>query len=328
MLTKFLVIRFSSIGDIVLTTPVVRCLKQQYPNAEIHYLTKPAFAGILAHNPYITQVHTLDKALLKKARELKSLGFDYIIDLHNNLRTSIIKSVLQVPAFSFDKLNIEKSIAVKLKQGVLPPIHIVQRYLATLSPFHVKADNKGLDYFLPPSLLQEWNYEAVVPTEPFIAFAIGAQHATKRLPTDKIILLVKGVQKKVVLLGGKEDVEAANAIAAQCGNTAINLCGTLSLHQSAFVLSQAEKVVTHDTGLMHIAAALNKEIISIWGNTIPEFGMTPYYGHSTTQHHLFQVPHLNCRPCSKIGFKQCPKAHFNCMNLQPTHHIIEVINGK
>jgi ADP-heptose:LPS heptosyltransferase len=132
---KFLIIRFSSIGDIVLTTPVIRCLKQQVPGAEVHFLTKPGFKPVLEHNPYIDRLHFLDKPLLQKARELKALGFDYIIDLHNNLRTRIIKGVMDVSAFSFDKLNIEKSILVWFKQNLLPEVHIVVRYMNTIKTF-------------------------------------------------------------------------------------------------------------------------------------------------------------------------------------------------
>lgn len=304
----------------------MRCLKLQYPNAEIHYLTKPAYATLLTPNPYIKQVHVLDKPLLQKVAELKQLGFDYIIDLHNNLRTRIIKSVIDVPAFSFNKLNIEKALVVQTKQFMLPHVHIVDRYLDTLSSFGVVADGQGLDYLFPHSLLQEWNPEEVIPTGPYLAFAIGAQHATKRLPTDKIITLLHGINLPVVLLGGKEDAETGNEILKQTSNTVINLCGKLSLHQSAYVVSKATKVITHDTGLMHIAAAFKKEIISIWGNTIPAFGMTPYYGNAAIKNNLFEVQHLNCRPCSKIGFKQCPKKHFNCMNMQPIAAIAQAAN--
>ena len=101
----------------------------------------------------------------------------------------------------------------------------------------------------------------------------------------------------------------------------------LSLDQSAYVVSKAQKVITHDTGLMHIAAALQKEIISVWGNTVPEFGMTPYYGAYKQAQTVFEVKGLSCRPCSKIGFKACPLGHFNCMNLQPAGEVAAKVNG-
>lgn len=325
MRTKFLILRFSSIGDIVLTTPVVRCLKQQYPQAEIHYLTKPAFKSILANNPYISQVHVLDKPLLKKVMELKQFGFDYIIDLHNNLRTRIIKSAMDVPAFSFDKLNTEKTQLVNFKLNTLPQVHIVDRYLDTLKSFGVSNDGKGLDYFIPDDVTLSGEVKQLT-SKPYIAVAIGAQHSTKRLPTQKLIDVCKNINTHVILLGGKEDETTGNEIAKQSGSQVVNLSGKLSLHQSALVVKLAQKVIAHDTGLMHIAAAFKKPIISVWGNTVPEFGMTPYYGNYNINQQLFEVHNLSCRPCSKIGFKSCPKTHFNCMNLQDTNAIAAAAN--
>jgi ADP-heptose:LPS heptosyltransferase len=314
-LPKFLIIRFSSIGDIVLTTPVIRCLKNQVAGAEVHYLTKPGFASILQHNPYIDQLHLLDKPIFEKAHELKQLGFDYIIDLHNNLRTRIFKSILDLPAFSFDKLNIEKSILVNLKINTLPDVHIVERYLETLNTFDVTNDEEGLDYFLPKDFL--FNPSITLPQH-FIAFAIGAQHATKRLPNEKIIDICRQINQPIVLLGGKEDMANGESITTQSGAHVINLCGKLSLHESAYAVSVCDTVITHDTGLMHIAAAFKKPVVSVWGNTVPEFGMTAYYGKYQIRNLKFEIRNLSCRPCSKIGFTECPKQHFNCMKLQNT----------
>ncbi len=192
---------------------------------------------------------------------------------------------------------------VNLKQNTLPEIHIIERYLATLKSFGIENDNGGLDYFFPEQTLP------ALP-EKFIAFAIGAQHFTKRLPNDKIISFCKQLNKPVVLLGGKTD--EANGDFISQNSDAINLCGKLSLHQSAAVIEKAERVITHDTGLMHIAAALKKDIVTIWGNTIPEFGMSAYKISVIN----LEVQNLSCRPCSKIGFNVCPKGHFDCMMKQ------------
>lgn len=325
-MTKFLILRFSSIGDIVLTSPVVRCLKLQYPHAEIHYLTKPAFENILVNNPYITKVHVLDKPLLQKTIELKHLGFDYIIDLHNNLRTRIIKSVLDVPSFSFDKQNTEKAQLVNFKINTLSQVHIVDRYLDTLKSFGVNNDGQGLDYFIPEDVNLNDEVKQLT-SKPYIAIAIGAQHSTKRLPIQKLIEVCKNINTNIILLGGKEDEQTGEEIAKQSGSHVVNLSGKLSLDQSALVVKFAQKVITHDTGLMHIAAAFKKPIISIWGNTVPEFGMKPYYGNYNINQQLFEVNSLSCRPCSKIGFNACPKKHFNCMNLQDAMAIAAAANG-
>lgn len=305
---------------------MVRCLKQQLPGAEVHYLTKPAYRPLLEHNPYIDSVHVLDRPLLKKAAELKSLGFDYIIDLHHNLRTRILKSLLDRPSFSFDKLNTEKSLLVKLRIDTLPRVHIVDRYLETVSSFGVRNDGEGLDHFLPPQLAQDFRPEPLAAVSHYLAFAIGAQHFTKRLPREKIIGICRQLRQTVVLLGGPEDAQAGHDIAAQSGEHVINLCGRLSLHESACVVSRATRVITHDTGLMHIAAAFRKEIVSVWGNTVPAFGMTPYYGEHPVRQELFGVNGLSCRPCSRIGYKACPKGHFACMNRQDTGLISAAIN--
>jgi ADP-heptose:LPS heptosyltransferase len=310
-LKKILVIRFSSIGDIILTTPVMRCLKQQYPDAQIHFLTKSQFKFLTTHNPYIYQTHVLDKPLIKKAIELKNIGFDYIVDLHNNFRSAILKAIMQVSSRSFDKQNIEKALYVNTSNGLLPLVHVVSRYLKTIEGFGAVNDQEGLDYFLPPNMTLSGSLPST-----YVAFAIGAQHFTKRMPVHKIAEFISVLDSIVVLLGGQQDAAAGIAVQQMLGEKVINLCGKLSFDESALVVKNATKVITHDTGLMHVAAAFKKEIISVWGNTVPEFGMYPYYGKYQVNNNQLQVHGLSCRPCSKIGFAACPKGHFRCMEDQ------------
>lgn len=302
--TKFLILRFSSIGDIVLTTPVTRCIKKQYPNAEVHYATKQSFKVLVENNPYIDQYHLLGKSLNEFIATLKAENFDYIIDLHNNLRTSIIKFRLSsAKSFSFDKLNFKKWLLVNLKINQMPDVHIVDRYLKTTESLGVINDNQGLDYFIPAKDIVQIN-------EPYIAFAIGGQHATKKLPTTRIIEICQKLSGKIMLLGGKEDATAAEEIEKAVGVNIINTCGKYNLNQSASLVQQSAYLITHDTGLMHIASALKKKVISIWGNTVPEFGMYPYL----TEFKIIENKNLSCRPCSKIGYSKCPKGHFKCMS--------------
>ncbi|TXK37408.1 glycosyltransferase family 9 protein [Pontibacter qinzhouensis] len=313
---KILILRFSSIGDIVLTTPVIRCIKQQVPGAEVHFCTKQGFKGMLESNPYVDKVHVLQSSLKELVQGLQAENFDYVVDLHNNLRTRIIKFRLGKPSRSFNKLNYEKWLMVNFKRNRLPNMHIVERYLEAATALGVKDDGLGLDYFIPAK--DEVALEAL--PEPFrrgyVAFAIGAQHYTKRLPTERIIELCEHLNTPVVLLGGKEDNAAGEQIAAlfhtqeQAGSTIVyNACGKYNLNQSASLVRQAEQIVSHDTGLMHIAAAFSKDIISVWGNTIPEFGMYPF----RTKFQVLEVQGLSCRPCSKIGYSKCPQGHFKCM---------------
>lgn len=309
MKTKFLILRFSSIGDIVLTTPVIRCLKKQYPEAEVHFATKKQFKVLVESNPYIDKFFLLEGDLNSFVKTLQAENYDYVIDLHNNIRTSIIKYRLGKKSFSFNKLNFEKWLLVNLKINRMPDLHIVDRNLNTLESLGVKNDNKGLDYFIPPN--QEVNLEGIVEKDhPFVAYAIGGQHFTKKLPVGRIIELCSKINKKIILLGGKEDQPAGELVANALGDKIYNACGKYSLNQSASILKQAEYVISHDTGLMHIASALKKKIISIWGNTVPEFGMYPYQ----TEFKIIENKNLSCRPCSKIGYSKCPKGHFKCMN--------------
>lgn len=313
MAKKILILRFSSIGDIVLTTPVMRCIARQMPDAEIHYLTKPQYKSILAHNPYIHQIHLLDKHPVLKAAELKSHNFDLILDLHNNLRTAMIKAVMGVQAYSFPKLNYEKFLKVNLGIDLMPDVHIVDRYLQTCLPLGIHNDGEGLDYFIP-EVERITEFEGLpLQQGSYYTWAIGAQHFTKRLPNERIVHLAQQLDLPVVLLGGKEDMENAALIQKQLGPNAYNACGKLTLNQSAWVVAQSKQLYTNDTGLMHIAAALKVPVISFWGNTIPAFGMTPYYGKYEVPVRIIENNSLNCRPCSKIGFNACPKKHFNCM---------------
>lgn len=320
---KVLIIRFSSIGDIVLTTPVVRCLKQQVKNIEIHYLTKPQFQNILTTNIYIDKVHTLSNSFAETIKLLKQENFDEVIDLHNNLRTKRVKLALGKPSHSFNKLNFEKWLLVKLKTNRLPTIHIVDRYMETAAHLGVKNDGQGLDYFIPET---EKLDTTTLPNN-YITFAIGGQHNTKKLPNAKIIEILLHLNYPTILIGGKEDAENGNAIIKALDNdTIINRCGKLSLNQSALVVKNSRGLITHDTGMMHIGAALGIPILSVWGNTVPQLGMTPYYKEGSKaafQAEIFEVLGLKCRPCSKIGFNKCPKGHFDCMAKQDSKAIAD-----
>lgn len=324
---KVLILRFSSIGDIVLTTPVVRCLKQQVKDIEIHYLTKPQFKGILTTNIYIDKVHTLDASLTNTVDLLKQENFDEVIDLHNNLRTKRVKLALGKPSHSFNKLNLEKWLLVKLKTNRMPTIHIVDRYMETIAHLGVKNDGQGLDYFIPET---EKLDTTTLPNN-YIAFAIGGQHTTKKLPNTKIVEVLQQLNYPTILIGGKEDAENGNAIINSFNNaTIINMCGELSLNQSALVVKNSKGLITHDTGMMHIGAALDIPILSVWGNTVPQLGMIPYYkqdSKAALQAKMFEVLNLKCRPCSKIGYDKCPKGHFDCMVKQDSKAIADKVNN-
>lgn len=312
-MAKILIIRFSSIGDIVLTTPVIRCVKQQVPNAEVHFVTKEGFTPLLEHNPYLNKVHTFKKDVTEIYSELVNQKFDYVIDLHKNLRSLRLKQKLKVPSFSFNKLNVKKFMAVNLKMtSLLPDEHIVQRYLKTAEVLGVKDDGKGLDYFISESEHVNPETQFGFPQgQAFISLVIGGSYVTKKIPSNKLLEIIQSARLPIVLMGGKEDQAEASILMRQFPQLK-NACGSLTINQSASVIQQAEWVISSDTGLMHIAAAYNKKIISVWGNTIPEFGMGPYMPHSENK--ILEIKNLSCRPCSKLGYNKCPKGHFKCMN--------------
>ncbi len=323
---KILVIRFSSIGDIVLTTPVVRCLKTQLPFSEIHYLTKEVYHPILVSNPYIDKILTLEEGLSNIAPKIRAEKYDYIVDLHHNLRTLSLTFRTGLKFHSFHKLNLEKWMMVNLKINKLPKKHIVDRYFDTVKGLKVKNDLKGLDYFIPKHDEVPLNSLPECHRKGFIAFVIGARHNTKKLPVEKIISICKRIEMPIVLLGGEWDKANGDAISAAIGSKIFNAAGSFNLNQSASIIRHSKKVISHDTGLMHIASAFGKELISIWGSTIPEFGMSPYMPQCETLSHIVHVNDLKCRPCSKIGYERCPKTHFNCMNLIDEQTIAQLAN--
>jgi ADP-heptose:LPS heptosyltransferase len=318
-MVKFLIIRFSSIGDIVLTTPIVRCLKNHSEEFQVHYLTKLKFVSILEANPYIDKIHVLNKNFNELIKELKTENFDYVIDLHRNIRTLRVKNSLKRFSFTFNKLNLKKWLIVNFKIDRLPDLHIVDRYFDAVKVFSIENDGQGLDYFIKKD--DEISSSAIpdFPKKPFIVVVVGGGHNTKQIPQDKLFKIIDSQNTPIILIGGKEDISKAENIQNSLSNKTVNLTGKLTLGQSAAIIKKAALILTPDTGMMHIAAAFKKNIFSIWGNTIPEFGMFPYLPGSQSE--IFEIKGLSCRPCSKIGFNKCPKKHFNCMNNQDYNKI-------
>lgn len=328
---KILIIRFSSIGDIVLTTPVIRVLFNSVsPIYEVHFVTKSKFTNVLYGNPYIKKIHAFESEITEITHELVAENFDHIIDLHKNIRSKRLISILRKPHSTFNKINVSKWMKVNLKIDFLPDIHIVDRYFQSIEKFHLKNDDLGLDFFvgeIEKSILNE------IPFKNFNSLVVGGAHFTKQIPSTLAVKLVRGSKLPVVLVGGKTDITKAQEIVGEIADDSkiFDACGKYNLQQSAAIIEASNTIITADTGMMHIAAAFNKTIISLWGNTIPRFGMYPYFAEDPLRRNpsnksmMFGV-YLKCRPCSKIGFDKCPKGHFNCMMKQDTDSIIEAIN--
>ncbi len=310
---KILILRFSSIGDIVLTTPIIRCAKKQLNNAEIHFVVNETYKDTLIHNPNIDKLYTFKKDVSELYTQLKNENYDVVIDLHKNRKSFRLKLKLGVKSYTLNKINIQKFVAVNFKWLTkLPKQHIVNRYFETLAPLNVTNDNKGLDYFIKESdSINVTNLFFNGSATKYIALVAGGSYFTKQIPLNKLIEICTYSKLPIVILGGKSEHKIGEQLKIQFSHV-INACGNYSLNQSASILQQAKWVISSDTGLMHIAAAFNKNIISVWGNTIPEFGMSPYLPQA--ENRIVENKGLKCRPCSKLGYKKCPIGNFNCMN--------------
>lgn len=301
----------------------MRCLKKKFPDSEIHFLTKTVFSSIVKENPHISKVYGIERSPKEVMDELKKENYDHIIDLHKNLRSKKVIFALHAKSSSFPKLNAEKFLMVKFKMDVLPKIHIVDRYFKAVEELGVLNDKEGLDYFIPEKEIFPENLPSV-----YNVLVVGAAHATKTMTEEQLIQIARSSKLPLVLLGGKKEAELGARITKQCGSNVHNQCDKGSLHHSALIIKNAVTVITPDTGMMHIAAAFKKKIISVWGNTIPEFGMYPYLPKNPELYKIFEVKELSCRPCSKIGYRECPKGHFKCIKDIDLQGVIEEMNRK
>ena len=329
---RFLVIRFGSIGDLVLTTPVVRCLKKQLPFVAVHYLVKPEYAPVIANNPYVDKIH-LHREMELTLKELRNENFDAIIDLQNDGESGSIKQQLDINAYEVANRNLQRFAFKRFKWNLMPKEHQVDRYMQTLAGLGVKDDGEGLDFVIPK---EEEVMEKDIPASHhlgYIALVIGGSFFTKRMPVEKLKAFCQSIHHPIMLLGGKEDFDAGFAISQVDPIKVYNACGKFSLNESADLLRKSKLVISHDTGLMHIAAALKKPVITIWGSTTPSFGMTPYYGSGFLEHNKkpfdeVQVHKLWCRPCTDIGRESCPQGHFKCMKKISIEEMVQKVNER
>ncbi len=326
---KVLCIRLSAIGDVVVCTPIFRALAQQL-NAEVHVLTKPLPAQMLEGNPYVTKTILWEKKGLTS--KLKQEKYDLVVDLHCNLRSHRLRLTLGVPAVGYHKRNVAKRL---LSKGIdwLGEEHLLDRYFKALAPLGVKYDFGGLDYFAESefkcSCVLEGRLESALP-KGFTALVLGATHATKRMPAALLADICTRSDGEIVLLGGEDVKDLAKAtlalLDADIRKHVSDLCGVLTLRQSAKLIEQAKGVITPDTGLMHVAAALHRPMVVVWGNTVPAYGMYPVLpkGREETAQYA-QIQELKCRPCNRIGYAACPQGHFKCMHDQSAVEILNLL---
>jgi ADP-heptose:LPS heptosyltransferase len=310
----------------VLTTPVIRSLKKQLV-CELHAVTKKQNAVLFQNNPHVDKVFSFEKELEEILSKLKAEQYDFVVDLQKNLRSLKIKRVLGAASTTFPKVNIQKWLLVNLKVNYLPKVHIVDRYFEAVKSLGVMNDLEGLGFYIPPEAVLDISKVHKGFEKGYVAFVIGGQHFTKIFPPEKVAEVINKLDIPVMLLGGKEDFSRGEEIVEKTiGKTVINTCGKFSLNQSASLVQQCNVLITNDTGLMHIGAAFQKPIVSIWGNTVPDFGMYPYMPGNEEQYYISEVAGLSCRPCSKLGHGKCPKKHFRCMMDQDIDAIVNKVN--
>ena len=327
---KILVIRLSSIGDIIWTTPVVRCLKKQIKDVELHYCTKIQYRSLVEANPYIDKLHYLENDLSSLIEELKKEQYDFVVDLHKNIRSFMIKFKLGVRSASYNKLWVQRFFFTKFQINFMPNCHVVDRYMDTVKQLGVTNDDQGIDYIIPAHEEIDINSLPEDFRNGYIAFVIGGSGYTKILPFEKMVQLCDKISRPVVLIGSKEDYEAGKkledffnqSIADESFEEGLqklnkktvvyNACGRFSIGQSASLVKQSDYVFGHDTGLTHLGAAFRKTIFSIWGGTVPN----NFYSYGT-RFYILENTDLKCRPCSKSGRKKCPRGHFKCMKENP-----------
>tara|TARA_B100001248_G_scaffold136611_1_gene102544 strand:+ start:900 stop:1856 length:957 start_codon:yes stop_codon:yes gene_type:complete len=296
---KILVIRLSAMGDIVLTTPVIRALNQQL-KAKIDFLTKPQYVSLLEGNTYINRIFSLND----KVDFLQKNKYDYVVDLQNNLRSWKIRNKIQTKSFVFNKKSLRRYLLIYFGIDLLKN-HVVDRYFATVASLNVVNDNQGLDFNVSSSIKPEFN-----TSQSYIAWCIGGTHNPKKLSAKQITQVVSKLKIPVVLLGGNNDLDIAEEIInnVEC-KSVYNFCGKLSVQESSYLIKKSMMLLTNDTGMMHIASALKMPIISFWGCTKPSLGFTPYM---TDPSSIKIISKRSAKPCSKHG-RHCKYGKNGCI---------------
>ncbi len=332
-LKEILIIRLSSIGDVLLTTPLIRLLKNKFPGAQIDFVIKQEFADLLNYHPYISHLYRYDKnneaeSLKKIKQEIRNRQYDLILDLHKNFRSyyltsgSRAKAIIRYKKGAFPRFLLVKFKLV-LSQKIIP---IYQRYLNCLNNFEIGYDGNGLDIFFneETEIRVFERHSNFLNNSPGLTIGIapGAKHATKRWTAEgfsKVInFFINNRNARIILFGSKADQEILQSLSIERTQFVLNATGELSLLETAALMNHCNLVLTNDSGLMHLASALKKKVVAIFGSTTEHLGFFPYL----TEHIVVQNSNLNCRPCTHIGKDKCPRVHFKCMKEIAPEHVI------
>jgi len=302
---KILVIRLSSLGDIILSFPLLKKLKEKFPEAEIHFLTKKNYEEIVSINPNVDKVILLDKSLTNLRSRIKNEDYELIVDIHKNFRSFFVSMFNGNKAVRYKKGNFQKFLLVNFKVNLFKKIiPVYRKYLLTVSNY---LNNEDYNFSISGLQFSKGNITGLN----YIVLAPSSRHFTKTYPADKFIEYIKGLgEKKVVLVGddSMKDKNICEYIEMKCSNI-LNLCGKLNIMALANILYNSEYVVCNDSAILHFSEALGKRVVAIFGSTVKEFGFYPQLKDSLA----IENKNLKCRPCSHIGRKSCPEKHFKCM---------------
>ena len=300
---KILVIRFSSIGDIVLTTPIIRCLKLQ-TNAEIDFLTKTNYKEIIISNPNISEVYCISK-YSKTLEVLRSKGYDIVIDLQNNFRSLKLRLQLGVKSYTYSKKSFKRYLLIYFGVNLLND-HVVDRYFTSVEKLNISNDNKGIDYFVTSKGFNiDFNTE-----QDYICWCIGGTYEQKKLSVKQITDVVSKIELPILFIGGKAEREISSEIINKSKRTNLfDLCGNTSIDESAYLMKNSTLILTNDTGMMHLASAFSVPIISFWGCTKPSLGFAPYFPNVKSEN---IITDLSKNPCSKHG-RHCRFQNQGCI---------------
>ena len=314
---RILVVRFSSIGDVVLTTPLLRALKARHPDAEITYVTKTEMAPLVADHPAVSRVIALEPggSLPGLAGRLRRLHFTHRMDLHGTLRAGLLRFLVPGTWSGFDHHRRERRILIATKQDTYTDHRpVAERYFEAAASLDVTPDGKPAELFVSTEAQQTvatWLTEAGMDGKRLAILAPGAAHFTKRWPAEEWVALARRLTADrfaVALVGGDADRPLCEVIASQTGVRAAVAAGRFGLQDTGALLRRAQVAVSGDTGVMHMATASGTPVVALMGPTVHQFGFFPYQARSI----VLERP-LDCRPCTAHGGPVCPLGHHHCL---------------
>jgi heptosyltransferase-2 len=327
---RILCVRFSSIGDVLLTTPLVRALHRRHPEAELYFVTKRAMAPLIIENPHLTGVLALgpDERIGDFAARLRALGPTHGLDLHGSLRSTALRWLVPARWAGYSKRKLARTTLIATKINLYGKhVPVPERYFeaARALGLDVEPDAGGgpPEFFLAPAArahMTHWLREVGLDQKPFAALAPGAAHATKRWPIAHWRALADRLQQLgfgMVVVGGPQDRELGDALGG--GPGVVNTAGEFSLQETGACLARATVAISGDTGVMHMATGVGTRVVALFGPTVEPFGFFPYTRRGAGAAVVVERD-LSCRPCSAMGSARCPLGHHRCLDdVLPDH---------